>query len=151
MSRPRGGDWLEDEIQSWRRAGVDGVVSLLTSDEVVDLGLTDEGKLCLANGIQFDSFPIPDRGVPPSKEEFSQLLTRLAEQLAGGKTIAIHCRQGIGRAPLVAIGLLMRTGISPDAAVRQVSAARGCPVPETLEQSRWISAVIGGTALRAVS
>jgi hypothetical protein len=25
MPRPRGGDWLDDEIQSWRRSGVDVV------------------------------------------------------------------------------------------------------------------------------
>jgi hypothetical protein len=29
MPRPRGGDWLEEEIQSWRRSGIDVVVSLL--------------------------------------------------------------------------------------------------------------------------
>ena len=33
MPRPRGGDWLEEEIQSWRRSGVDLVVSLLTLEE----------------------------------------------------------------------------------------------------------------------
>jgi hypothetical protein len=53
MPRPRGGDWLEDEIQSWRRAGVDVVLSLLTADEVADFSLDAEAALCSANGIQF--------------------------------------------------------------------------------------------------
>src|SRR5437870_3377638 len=34
--RPRGGDWLEDEVREWRLAGVEAVVSLLTSDEITD-------------------------------------------------------------------------------------------------------------------
>jgi len=139
MPRPRGGDWLEDEIQSWRRSGVDVVVSLLTPDEVADLNLADERGLCRANGIQFCSFPIPDRGVPSSREAFSDLVTKLAEQLADGKNIAVHCRQGIGRAALVAICLLVLSGIAPESAIQQVSAARGCPVPETTEQRRWIA------------
>src|SRR3954449_8644872 len=62
MPRPRGGDWLEDEIQSWRRSGVDVVVSLLTREEIADLSLADEGELCRSNGIQFFSFAITDRG-----------------------------------------------------------------------------------------
>lgn len=28
--RPRGGDWLEDEVSAWRLAGIDAVLSLLT-------------------------------------------------------------------------------------------------------------------------
>src|SRR5262245_62682593 len=94
MPRPRGGDWLEDEIKAWRRARVDVVVSLLTSDEVADLDLADERKLCLANGIRFESFPIADRGVPSSREAFAALVARLVEQLGEGKSIVVHCRQG---------------------------------------------------------
>lgn len=139
MPRPRGGDWLEDEIQAWRRSGVDAIVSLLTTDEVSDLSLADEGELCRANGIQFFSFPITDRGTPSSGEDFSDLVMKLAERLADGKNVAIHCRQGIGRAAVVAICLLVLSGMDPQAAVQRVSAARGCPVPETPEQRRWIA------------
>src|ERR1043165_4672352 len=63
MPRPRGGDWLGEEIQSWRRSGVDVVVSLLTPEEQTELNLHDEESLCRANGIEFVSFPIVDRSV----------------------------------------------------------------------------------------
>ena len=33
LPRPRGGDWLDDEVRDWSRAGLNIVVSLLTSDE----------------------------------------------------------------------------------------------------------------------
>ena len=39
VPRPRGGEWLEDEIRSWKQAGVNVVVSLLTNDEITELGL----------------------------------------------------------------------------------------------------------------
>ncbi len=35
-ARPRGGDWLDDEVGSWRQAGLDMMVSLLTPDEVAE-------------------------------------------------------------------------------------------------------------------
>jgi protein-tyrosine phosphatase len=139
MPRPRGGDWLEDEIQSWRRSGVDVVVSLLTREEQTELDLPSEEALCRANGIEFVSIPIVDRGVPSSFETFSDQVIKLTEQLAHGKNIAVHCRQGIGRAALVAICLLALSGLDPAAAIERVGAARGCSVPETPEQRRWIA------------
>ena len=46
MPRPRGGDWLDGEIQSLAEAGVHVVVSLLPADEVAELELQDEERLC---------------------------------------------------------------------------------------------------------
>jgi|SRR5262245_489593 len=136
--RPRGGDWLEDEIESWRRAGTDVVLSLLTADEIADLGLEEEGQLFQANGIGFESFPIADRGVPSSRDGFAKLISNMFGQLGAGKTIMVHCRQGIGRSALVAIALLVLAGIDVESATQRVSVARGCPVPETPEQRRWV-------------
>jgi hypothetical protein len=126
MPRPRGGDWLEDEAQSWRRSGVDIVVSLLTPEEVADLDLLREDEICRDNRIQLISFQIADRRVPSSQEATSELVTKLADLLADGKNVAIHCRQGIGRAPLIAIALLTSAGFDAEAAIQRVSAARGC-------------------------
>jgi hypothetical protein len=36
-ARPRGGDWLEDEIEGWRRQGVGVILSLLTDSENKEL------------------------------------------------------------------------------------------------------------------
>jgi protein-tyrosine phosphatase len=138
MPRPRGSDWLEDEIQAWRQSGIDVIVSLLTPDELADLDLTAEQELCRANRIEFVSFPIADRSVPSSMEAFSHLVSALVELLAGGKNMAVHCRQGIGRAALVAICALVLSGLETKTAITRVGTARGCGVPETAEQRRWI-------------
>jgi protein-tyrosine phosphatase len=66
-------------------------------------------------------------------------VTKLAEQLANGQNVAVHCRQVIGRAALVAISLLTVSGMEPAAAIERVGKARGCSVPETPEQRRWIT------------
>ena len=139
MPRPRGGDWLEEEVRAWRLAGIDVIVSLLTPDEVAHFDLAQERTFAETQGIQFLSFPIVDRSVPASKEAVADLVVELAKRLAEGENIAIHCRQGVGRAALIAICLLIQTGLDPEAAIQQVSAARGCPVPETLEQKRWVT------------
>ena len=139
MPRPRGGDWLEDEVRSWRAAGIDVVLSLLTPGEVLDMDLALEEELCTAAGMQFVTFPIPDRGVPASKAPMRKLATELAQGLAEGKNIAIHCRQGLGRAPLVAICVLIQAGDNLQTALQKATIARGCPVPETKEQERWLA------------
>ena len=138
LPRPRGGDWLEDEIRTWSRAGVDPVVSVLTRDELEQLQLTEEEGLCRAFGIEFLSFPIPDRGIPASRGETVDLAARLAADLAEGRNIGIHCRQGIGRSAMMIAAVLIASGSDPDSALQKITAARGYPVPETPQQRQWV-------------
>jgi protein-tyrosine phosphatase len=137
-TRPRGGDWLEDEAAGWRRAGLDVVVSLLEQEEAAQLDLAHERDVAASNGVEFISFPIPDRGVPASVEAVLSLLKRIVRALETGKGVAVHCRQGIGRSGLIAAGVLMSSGIGADKALEIVSMARGLRVPETPEQLQWI-------------
>lgn len=138
MPRPRGGDWLEDEVRAWRSAGVDVIVSLLTPEEIDGFDLSQEERLGQANALQFIAFPIPDRGVPVSTSAWLNVIDTIANHLSNGKNVAIHCRQGIGRAPLVALGVLVHDGVALETAIRTVSEARGCPVPETSLQREWL-------------
>ena len=137
-ARPRGGDWLSDEMTAWRQAGIDTVLSLLTPDEEKDLDLKREAEEAKARGMKFVSLPILDRQVPNSESELSAALDRLDADLSTGKNTVIHCRQGIGRTGLVAACLLVTKGLTPEAAVKTLSAAREAQVPETIEQRRWI-------------
>ena len=137
-TRPRGGDWLEAEASGWQRTGLDVVVSLLEKEEAAQLDLVDEGNAAEAKGIRFISFPIPDRGVPTSVPAAVSLMTGIADALEEGKSVAVHCRQGLGRSGLIAAGILVTSGISPERAMEVVSTARGHTVPETPDQHRWI-------------
>ena len=138
MLRPRGEDWLDDEVAAWRRAGLDVVVSMLEREEAGQLGLALEGEAAAESAIRFLSLPTADRGVPASIPEVQALLHDVTGELAAGRSVAIHCRQGIGRSGLIAIGALIAAGIDLDEAIETVSAARGLPVPETESQLQWL-------------
>ena len=138
LARPRGGDWLEDETSAWTDAGIDVVVSMLDEVEVGEFGLAREAELSEANGIEFISFPVTDRSVPAADKNFSALTEKLRKALMAGKNVGIHCRQSIGRAPLLAATLMALFGMEPAKAFRQLSSARGREVPETPEQLEWV-------------
>ena len=136
--RPRGGDWLEDEIAAWRRLGVTTVVSLLTPEEENELDLTEEHAVAHSQGLGFLSLPIPDREVPASESEVTAMLARLHGILASGGSAVIHCRQGVGRAGLLASCLLIFEGKRPMESIQAVSQARGVEDPETSDQRTWV-------------
>src|SRR5262245_15611132 len=81
MPRPRAGDWLEDEVASWKDAGLGVVVSLLEDGEVAELGLHQEQELCERAGLIFLRLPIPDRGLPASRQDVTRLVSSLVEHL----------------------------------------------------------------------
>lgn len=136
--RPRGGDWLSEEFRSWRAAGIDVVVSLLEPVEANELGLLDEASAAEKAGIRFLSFPVPDLGIPASVESHVHLLLSLRAALDRGDTVAIHCRQGIGRSGMMAVAALMFSGCRVEHSIALVSAARGLTVPETADQRAWL-------------
>jgi protein-tyrosine phosphatase len=138
MARPRGEDWLDDEMAGLGEAGVDILVSLQSDVERRELGLLDEGPAAERAGIEFHQFPIADFGVP-ERSALRPLVETLVEALNAGRHVAIHCRGGIGRSSLVAAAVLVRLGAAPDDAWATISAARGVPVPETEEQRAFLS------------
>ena len=139
VPRPRGGDWLEDEIAAWRKAGIGTVVSFLTPDEVAEFDLEAEKELSEAHGIRFVSFPIPDRGVPASQHAAAALVEDLEQSLANGEKVALHCRQSVGRSALIAAYLLISEGEDPRRAFERIRSARGVRVPDTAEQIQWVT------------
>ncbi len=140
LARPRGGDWLSDEVAGWKEAGVDVVVSLLTRSEGSELDLINEHELVQRNGLRFINYPIADYSVPASKKDIRQLVSKLEAWLVRGKSVGIHCRQGIGRSSLVAACVLLTSGESPGTVFQHITRARGRPVPDTSEQRDWVTA-----------
>jgi protein-tyrosine phosphatase len=107
---------------------------------VAELGLSDEPRLCLSHGIEFVSFPIPDRGVPNSYGALNELVTPLVPKVKGGHLVAVHCRAGIGRSGVVAAGILLRSGVPFAQVFPALSRARGVAVPDTDAQADWVQA-----------
>ncbi len=137
-ARPRGGEWLADEMQNWKASGIRTVLSLLTPDEQKELNLEEERREAQKAGLRFVALPIPDLQVPSSPSEVAPVLDEIDSSLASGHSAVIHCRQGVGRSGMIAASYLVLKGEDPASAVRIVEKARGVAIPETPEQRRWI-------------
>lgn len=139
VPRPRANESLLDDLAAIRSDGIDILISLLTPAEATDLGLAREHALCERVGIEFRSFPIPDRSVPDSYRGLHALAEELATERRHGKNIGAHCRACIGRSALLLAAVLCVEGISPEHAFRLISNGRGMQVPDTPEQMEWLA------------
>ena len=114
------------------------LVSLLTPPEQVELDLRREAELCGAAGIEYVPVPTEDFGVPTDLIAVEQAIRRAVEAFSRQESVAVHCREGIGRASLFATALLIATGSPADKAMATASNARGLAVPDTRSQRAWL-------------
>lgn len=133
MARPRGDDWLEDEINYLKNNNVAVLVSLLEKDEIYDLKLDLEEELCVTKNITYINFPIPDRDVPKQNDKTDQLVDVLTTKLNEGHSVVVHCRMGIGRSSIIAASILLRAGLKADDIIANICKIRGLKVPDTDE------------------
>jgi len=136
--KPRGDEWLKDDLVQIKREGVQTLVSMLEPQEAEWLGLKEEGPLAQQVGMQFVSYPIPDVHVPSNVATFRRFVEGLSYRLLTGQHVGLHCRGSIGRAPLTAACTLMHVGWRAKDAIAAIEKARGFPIPDTEEQLRWI-------------
>jgi hypothetical protein len=103
--RPRGGDWLSDELGAFQRLGWSVLVTTLEHEELRELELESLGVACSDAGIEWIHFPIPDRGLPsvsavlPLTETLQQHLTRsrcCGSLPAGDRSFFIDGRVDVG-------------------------------------------------------
>ena len=136
--RPRGYDWLENEIDAWCKSGVTHLISLLEPKEALNLGLRDEAFLSKQAKMSFTNFSIPDMQIPCNPNQFIDLALNLSQEIQSGQWIHIHCRSGIGRCALMATTILYFLGYEPKEAMDLVSQYRKLQVPDTEEQKTFI-------------
>lgn len=114
------------------------VVSLLEPDEETQLALEGEAAAAAASGVVFRVLPIPDRGVPASRDAVAALTSDLIDTLREGRNVAVHCRQGIGRSSLIVASVLLASGTVLEDALTAIEESRGLAVPETEQQRQWL-------------
>ncbi len=141
MARPRGGDWLADEMSALREAGVDVLVSMLSRQEMEKLGLAGEASAARTAGITFLSLSTPDRGLPRT-HAFKGLVDEVVAAMDAGNHVVVHCRMGIGRSSMVAAAALMARGTSGPDVWAAIASARGLEVPDTEQQRQWVELIM---------
>jgi protein-tyrosine phosphatase len=137
MAAPRRENPLDEALLSWKDEGVDVVVSLVEQGEMPGLAEA-ERDLCEELNLDFIWFPLRDKTVPASQGDVSALAGRLADEILNGKSVAIHCRAGIGRSALLAACVLIHLHIDAAVALDMIAEARGTEVPETEAQRQWV-------------
>ena len=140
MARPRGDDWLADEIHNLKRQNVGLLVSLLEEEEIGELGLQQQETVCKSHGIEFINFPIADRDIPKTSDKTDWLVGFLTSKLQVGSSVVIHCRMGIGRSSIIAACVLLRAGLKAENIIDHISKIRGLKVPDTDKQLQWLKA-----------
>jgi protein-tyrosine phosphatase len=136
--RPRGGEWLEDELIRMKEGGIETLVSMLEAEEAQELGLTEEGPIAKKVGLNFFSYPIKDRNLPENLTNFSKFIDTIIQNIKNATAVGIHCRGSIGRATITTACVLIKLGCTPITALEFIECARGCFVPDTQEQREWI-------------
>lgn len=88
-------------------------------------------------GLAVIIFPIEDLHTPKNPEAFSALLQRIADLLAHGLNIVLHCHAGIGRTGLTICCLAKQCGFVGDLISWIRKQVRGAV--QTPEQERWVT------------
>ena len=139
VPRPRGGDWLQSDIERLKREGIDTLVSLLTPEENRELGLDQEAVVCTDLGMTFHNFPIPDRQTPESTSAFLAFARAVHAEARSGRAVAAHCRACIGRSSVLLATLMRMEGFTTEEVFDRISHARGLTVPDTEDQVSWVT------------
>ena len=138
MPRPRGNDWLEEEIVHLKKQRVDVWVSLLESHESQELGLRNQQSLSNKYEFEFINYSIVDRSVPDKSQKIELLIERVHQFVLNGRSVVIHCRMGIGRSSVIAGAVLIKEGFKTDLIIQKITMVRGLKVPDTEEQVQWL-------------
>ena len=106
------GTWerdLDTDLEAIRDWGASDIVSLIESQEMVELDVESLPKVADAHGLRWHHMPIVDQQVPNDafEAEWTKLLPRFLAILEQGGSVVVHCKGGLGRAGTVAARLLM--------------------------------------------
>lgn len=119
--------------------GVRRLVALAEGRDLPNGAMDDLQVRARASGITLDQRPIVDFGVPDAAfmDRWSRDSANRASAFARGETIAVCCRHGAGRSGLIAVLLLMESGVALSEAL---SAVRGgfAEAVETEAQEAWL-------------
>jgi ADP-ribosyl-[dinitrogen reductase] hydrolase len=138
----RFGAWhrdLETDLTAIRDWGASLLVTLMENHELDLLEVPDLGERTRAHELDWKQLPIVDVSIPSAgfEAQWPEHGTDMLRRIAGGESIVLHCRGGLGRTGLVAARLLVELGYAPGAAIELVRDKRPGTI-ETKAQERYV-------------
>jgi protein-tyrosine phosphatase len=127
----RGSERLIDDLNVIRNWGAHIVVTLLETSEIHALGVSELGKNVLALDMVWLHLPVRNMGLPDELvgEKWRSAVLCLCNLVRHGQRVAVHCKEGIGRAGLLAASMVMGLGVPAAEAIRMVRQARSGSLP----------------------
>jgi len=112
-----------------RAHGIRAIVDLREED-------CDDAELLSREGIEFLHLPTTDQ-MGPSREWLQQGVEFTQQQIRRGNRVLIHCREGIGRSPLLALCVMVAEGHEPLAALSLAKDRRELVSPSRAQYLAW--------------
>ena len=115
------------------------LVTLLTDEELRDLGIANLADELDVHGVGAVRLSIRDGGVPAPQQidEAMDLLYDVVRHLRDGHTVVVHCRAGQGRSGMLAAMALAALGAGPAEAIARVREVQPRGV-ETVAQEVYV-------------
>jgi hypothetical protein len=129
IAHPRSDAWPAEHLTELAGAGVNLLVSALTTVEQQRLGFT--GTVAEASKLGLEFVPFPASEGTPAREEAARVIGlsgRLAANVRAGRFVATQCFGGVGRSTLLASMTLVLLGVPPTDALRRVTGDAEMPV-----------------------
>jgi len=130
-------DWARDLGKDLNRIrnhyGCDILVTLVRHSELVAIHTPNLFKEVESRGMDSIHFPIKDKYVPNSMDEFMVLIETIIGKLKEGKTVVVHCNGGKGRSGTVLVATLVALGRKVQQAIDVVRKARAGTIQNPLQ------------------
>jgi len=124
-----GAAFLDEDIPQIKEEDIEAIVDMRSE-------YCDNAELLKKYNIDFLNIKVDDRYSPTAKQ-LKEIFNFIEPFLDKGKKILIHCQNGCGRSPLVAISILVKRGMNIQEAVNLIEEKHPC-VGFTPQQEEFV-------------
>lgn len=127
---------LHLSLEQLAQAGVQGLLTLMPTEEMQRNQVEAMPEICAALGIRWFHLPVEDDHAPEHEFESAWRAARKSvhQIINGGGNITIHCKGGTGRTGTVAARILLERGLPLDEVIERVRSVR----PKALQISKQL-------------
>jgi len=113
-------------LEKLKALGVTAIVNMRTTNSYAD---------AVHEGIKYLHLPTPDNTAPPL-ETLIQGATFIDDEIKKGGVVYVHCRQGLGRGPTIAMAYLIKLGLTYEDAYARIRSVRKFINPQASQVKR---------------
>jgi len=148
-------NWSRDlimDIQVLKNHGVELVITLMKHEELDRMQLTNLIAAIKENGMESIHFPITDKWLPDSIDQFCEIVNHVVGFIKAGRRMVVHCNGGKGRTGLLVVGCLIKLGLSQNEATEIIRTVRPGMLRNPAQQVylMWIDAKLRGVSAEPV-